>query len=115
MRTLTVFLFWAWAAHSADAVTLLRGKEASRSTETLKRSKRGWMWKQFFLQEEYTGTDNQYIGKVGKRFHAGYTLKIDSKVCTRFLGWNMKPQAVITPCWYSFTETAPLRTFLSLC
>uniref|UniRef100_A0A4W4DNY6 Cadherin domain-containing protein n=1 Tax=Electrophorus electricus TaxID=8005 RepID=A0A4W4DNY6_ELEEL len=31
---------------------------------TLRRSRRGWMWKQFFLQEEYTGTDYQYIGKL---------------------------------------------------
>lgn len=64
MRTLTALLLWAWAAHAAAAVTLGRGKEASQNMETLKRSKRGWMWKQFFLQEEYTGTDYQYIGKV---------------------------------------------------
>ncbi|KAF4076858.1 hypothetical protein AMELA_G00219920 [Ameiurus melas] len=68
MRTLTAFLFWAWAAFCADAaMTLLRGKDAWRrewSTETLRRSKRGWMWKQFFLQEEYTGSDYQYIGKL---------------------------------------------------
>lgn len=76
MRTLTVFLLWVWAAHCADAMVLLRGKDASqreRNMEALKRSKRGWMWKQFFLQEEYTGTDHQYIGKVGeekkKPFH----------------------------------------------
>lgn len=30
----------------------------------LRRSKRGWMWNQFFLLEEYTGTDKQYVGKV---------------------------------------------------
>lgn len=30
----------------------------------LRRSKRGWMWNQFFLLEEYTGTDMQYVGKV---------------------------------------------------
>lgn len=30
----------------------------------LQRSKRGWMWNQFFLLEEYTGNDNQYVGKV---------------------------------------------------
>lgn len=32
----------------------------------LRRSKRGWMWNQFFLLEEYTGTDMQYVGKVVK-------------------------------------------------
>uniref|UniRef100_A0A672FV04 Cadherin-6-like n=1 Tax=Salarias fasciatus TaxID=181472 RepID=A0A672FV04_SALFA len=30
----------------------------------LRRSKRGWMWNQFFLLEEYTGTDLQYVGKL---------------------------------------------------
>lgn len=30
----------------------------------LKRVRRGWLWNQFFLQEEYTGSDYQYIGKV---------------------------------------------------
>ncbi|KAF0028511.1 hypothetical protein F2P81_019598 [Scophthalmus maximus] len=29
----------------------------------LQRSKRGWMWNQFFLLEEYTGNDHQYVGK----------------------------------------------------
>lgn len=30
----------------------------------LHRAKRGWMWNQFFLLEEYTGTDTQYVGKL---------------------------------------------------
>ncbi|XP_058505341.1 cadherin-6-like isoform X1 [Solea solea] len=30
----------------------------------LRRSKRGWMWNQFFMLEEYTGTDMQYVGKL---------------------------------------------------
>lgn len=88
MTTLTAFLLWAWAAHSAYAMTLLRGKEVSqqeRNMEILKRSKRGWMWKQFFLQEEYTGSDNQYIGKVGKHFYANYTLKIALKFALKFI------------------------------
>ncbi|CAM2106157.1 unnamed protein product [Caretta caretta] len=32
--------------------------------KTLHRSKRGWMWNQFFLLEEYTGPDTQYVGKL---------------------------------------------------
>ncbi|XP_078544034.1 cadherin-9-like [Lissotriton helveticus] len=32
--------------------------------KVLQRSKRGWMWNQFFLLEEYTGTDTQYVGKL---------------------------------------------------
>lgn len=35
-----------------------------RGEKLLKRVRRGWMWNQFFLQEEYTGSDYQYIGKV---------------------------------------------------
>uniref|UniRef100_A0A7N8Y5S9 Cadherin-10 n=1 Tax=Mastacembelus armatus TaxID=205130 RepID=A0A7N8Y5S9_9TELE len=31
---------------------------------SLRRSKRGWMWNQFFLLEEYTGSDQQYVGKL---------------------------------------------------
>ncbi|XP_067857981.1 cadherin-6-like [Heptranchias perlo] len=30
----------------------------------LHRSKRGWMWNQFFLLEEYTGSEPQYVGKL---------------------------------------------------
>ncbi|KAE8597660.1 hypothetical protein XENTR_v10016554 [Xenopus tropicalis] len=30
----------------------------------LHRIKRGWMWNQFFLLEEYTGSDTQYVGKL---------------------------------------------------
>ncbi|KAG8571951.1 hypothetical protein GDO81_011843 [Engystomops pustulosus] len=30
----------------------------------LNRQKRGWMWNQFFLLEEYTGLDYQYVGKL---------------------------------------------------
>lgn len=38
--------------------------EAASGARLLKRVRRGWMWNQFFLQEEYTGNDYQYIGKV---------------------------------------------------
>uniref|UniRef100_A0A673CCH3 Cadherin 6 n=1 Tax=Sphaeramia orbicularis TaxID=375764 RepID=A0A673CCH3_9TELE len=41
------------------------GNEAAiRGEKLLKRVRRGWMWNQFFLQEEYTGSDYQYIGKL---------------------------------------------------
>lgn len=36
--------------------------------KTLHRTKRGWMWNQFFLLEEYTGPDTQYVGKVSLVF-----------------------------------------------
>ncbi|XP_078397225.1 cadherin-7a [Cetorhinus maximus] len=34
------------------------------SGETHKRVKRGWVWNQFFVLEEYTGTDPLYVGKL---------------------------------------------------
>ncbi|XP_064202583.1 cadherin-10-like [Anguilla rostrata] len=37
---------------------------ADKEGKLLHRSKRGWMWNHFFLLEEYTGTDNQYVGKL---------------------------------------------------
>uniref|UniRef100_A0A8C1WVS5 Cadherin 6 n=1 Tax=Cyprinus carpio TaxID=7962 RepID=A0A8C1WVS5_CYPCA len=57
---------------AVNAVTLSRGPvrrktkeiEGRQDKDLLRRSKRGWMWRQFFLQEEYTGTEHQYIGKL---------------------------------------------------
>lgn len=40
------------------------GLPDSDGGRVLQRSKRGWMWNQFFLLEEYTGNDHQYVGKV---------------------------------------------------
>lgn len=40
------------------------GMRDSDGGRVLQRSKRGWMWNQFFLLEEYTGNDHQYVGKV---------------------------------------------------
>lgn len=61
--------------HAVDATPLgekassdLLGKRVVDLTKDdskmLHRTKRGWMWNQFFLLEEYTGTDTQYVGKV---------------------------------------------------
>lgn len=38
----------------------------------LHRQKRGWMWNQFFLLEEYTGSDYQYVGKVSLHGNGKY-------------------------------------------
>ncbi|KAM8822455.1 cadherin-10-like [Spinachia spinachia] len=38
---------------------------------TLQRSKRGWMWNQFFLLEEYAGNDHQYVGKLHSNMDRG--------------------------------------------
>lgn len=50
----------------ADGVEVDSVEEASGG-RLLKRVRRGWMWNQFFLQEEYTGSERQYIGKVRAR------------------------------------------------
>lgn len=31
------------------------------------RVKRGWVWNQFFVLEEYMGSEPQYVGKVKKK------------------------------------------------
>lgn len=41
-----------------------RKRSLSEGIKVLHRAKRGWMWNQFFLLEEYTGSDTQYVGKV---------------------------------------------------
>lgn len=44
-----------------DGRTRLRRHGRSR----IQRFKRGWVWNQFFVLEEYMGSDPQYVGKVG--------------------------------------------------
>ncbi|XP_078395779.1 cadherin-6-like [Cetorhinus maximus] len=39
-------------------------KPSGDKLSVLHRSKRGWMWNQFFLLEEYTGAEPQYVGKL---------------------------------------------------
>lgn len=77
MRTYHCFwlLFWAGQPHQSFLTPLSKRtsgfpeKEkvlvlSGNSRQDLHRSKRSWMWNQFFLLEEYTGTDYQYVGKV---------------------------------------------------
>lgn len=74
MRTILLGVVWLCLGLSPDALSLDgrrietvdgEGTEAAvRGEKLLKRVRRGWMWNQFFLQEEYTGSDYQYIGKV---------------------------------------------------
>lgn len=81
MRTYHCFwlLFWAGQPHQSFLTPLPKRtsgfpeKEkvlvlSGNSRRDLHRSKRSWMWNQFFLLEEYTGTDYQYVGKV-RLFH----------------------------------------------
>uniref|UniRef100_A0AAV2JZC1 Cadherin domain-containing protein n=1 Tax=Knipowitschia caucasica TaxID=637954 RepID=A0AAV2JZC1_KNICA len=71
MRTLVrSLLLWAAALWLCAAALLLDGRSVEAEGGDmgegagLRRVKRGWMWNQFFLQEEYTGSDYQYIGKL---------------------------------------------------
>lgn len=70
MRMILVSFLWLSLALHRDALSLngVRadsiGEEGIPENAPIKRVRRGWLWKQFFLQEEYTGSDYQYIGKV---------------------------------------------------
>ncbi|CAN9502903.1 unnamed protein product [Ophioblennius macclurei] len=71
MRTFLLGVLWLCLGLSLDAMSLVGQRRmetgdraAGRGERLLKRVRRGWMWNQFFLQEEYTGSDYQYIGKL---------------------------------------------------
>ncbi|XP_032326373.1 cadherin-9 isoform X2 [Camelus ferus] len=68
-------LIWTSVFHTIDAIPLQENANRDFPSEritgltqddgkVLHRTKRGWMWNQFFLLEEYTGTDTQYVGKL---------------------------------------------------
>ncbi|XP_030352457.1 cadherin-10 isoform X3 [Strigops habroptila] len=74
-QVLLLLLLWMWLPHPCHTEMLFRrtsdlrpksfGAHASRiDGKTIHRQKRGWMWNQFFLLEEYTGSDYQYVGKL---------------------------------------------------
>lgn len=42
----------------------MNGDGPEQSPMSLERVKRGWVWNQFFVVEEYTGTEPLYVGKV---------------------------------------------------
>uniref|UniRef100_A0A7M4FH92 Cadherin-6 n=1 Tax=Crocodylus porosus TaxID=8502 RepID=A0A7M4FH92_CROPO len=77
MRTYHCFwlLFWVGQHHQSSSTPLSKRtsgfpvKEkvlelSGNNRKELNRSKRSWMWNQFFLLEEYTGSDYQYVGKL---------------------------------------------------
>ncbi|KAJ8337019.1 hypothetical protein SKAU_G00382390 [Synaphobranchus kaupii] len=74
MRTYILLVLWASVSYHGEALALYKrtteataqGKAGTRrdAAAPLRRSKRGWMWNHFFLQEEYMGTDHQYVGKL---------------------------------------------------
>uniref|UniRef100_A0A8D0HNC1 Cadherin-10 n=1 Tax=Sphenodon punctatus TaxID=8508 RepID=A0A8D0HNC1_SPHPU len=69
------FLIWICVLHEVHATPLQKRTNKYLQAERimglseddgkpLHRTKRGWMWNQFFLLEEYTGPDIQYVGKL---------------------------------------------------
>uniref|UniRef100_A0A8D0BQU5 Cadherin-6 n=1 Tax=Salvator merianae TaxID=96440 RepID=A0A8D0BQU5_SALMN len=77
MRTYHYFWLLFWVSLSRQSSSILLSKRTSGFPENpkvldlsrsnlkeLNRSKRSWMWNQFFLLEEYTGSDYQYVGKL---------------------------------------------------
>ncbi|KAG9356126.1 hypothetical protein JZ751_000970 [Albula glossodonta] len=91
MRTYILLMLWASLPHHGEAMALFRrttedmpqgtvGTREDSSGVPLRRSKRGWMWNHFFLQEEYRGSDYQYVGKyVLTGEGAGSLFVIDEK------------------------------------
>lgn len=47
-------------------LSLHRHWERGKEGQVLHRSKRGWVWNQFFVIEEYTGPDPVLVGRVGR-------------------------------------------------
>lgn len=75
-QVLLLLLLWMWLPHPCHTEMLFRrtpdlrpksfgGRALGNDGKAIHRQKRGWMWNQFFLLEEYTGSDYQYVGKVG--------------------------------------------------
>uniref|UniRef100_G1N150 Cadherin domain-containing protein n=1 Tax=Meleagris gallopavo TaxID=9103 RepID=G1N150_MELGA len=74
-QVLLLLLLWMWLLHPCRTEMLFRrtpdlrpkgsvGRASGSDGKALHRQKRGWMWNQFFLLEEYTGSDYQYVGKL---------------------------------------------------
>nr|XP_047904367.1 cadherin-10 isoform X2 [Anser cygnoides] len=74
-QVLLLLLLWMWLLHPCRTEMLFRrtpdlrhrssvGHASGSDGKALHRQKRGWMWNQFFLLEEYTGSDYQYVGKL---------------------------------------------------
>lgn len=56
--------FFGWCEASRTSGPTKGGSQQEHGTSSLERVKRGWVWNQFFVVEEYTGTEPLYVGKV---------------------------------------------------
>ncbi|XP_072540911.1 cadherin-22 [Salminus brasiliensis] len=57
MVTLGVLHCWGWGSCHVE-------RTSEKNTVSHERVKRGWVWNQFFVVEEYTGTEPLYVGKI---------------------------------------------------
>lgn len=57
-----------WCEASRTSSSASGGERQDQGPSSLERVKRGWVWNQFFVVEEYTGTEPLYVGKVGLYF-----------------------------------------------
>ena len=74
---------------SGSARPLTEGQEDNLSDKLHQRMKRSWVWNQFFVLEEYTGTDPLYVGKV-RPAPGGYeTREVSPSPFTFFLAVNL--------------------------
>lgn len=81
---------------SGSPKPLPEGQEDNLSDKLHQRMKRSWVWNQFFVLEEYTGTDPLYVGKV--RPTSGGYLAECIHLCICRLWWNT------SLCLFSGTE-----------
>lgn len=55
---------FGWCEASRTSGSTSGGSKQEQGPSSLERVKRGWVWNQFFVVEEYTGTEPLYVGKV---------------------------------------------------
>lgn len=66
---------------SGSARPLTERQEDNLSDKLHQRMKRSWVWNQFFVLEEYTGTDPLYVGKVRPTSGGYLAERIDLCIC----------------------------------
>uniref|UniRef100_A0A8C4F8G1 Cadherin-22 n=1 Tax=Dicentrarchus labrax TaxID=13489 RepID=A0A8C4F8G1_DICLA len=55
---------FGWCEPSRTSSLTPGGSRQEQGPSSLERVKRGWVWNQFFVVEEYTGTEPLYVGKI---------------------------------------------------
>lgn len=55
---------FGWCEASRTSGSTSEDNDQDQGPSSLERVKRGWVWNQFFVVEEYTGTEPLYVGKV---------------------------------------------------